>query len=64
MGQGPVASAAMIAATTDLVAGLPRLLAEALAQHQPPRILELPVSSPPFQMHLLRRRHMRPLRIA
>jgi DNA-binding transcriptional LysR family regulator len=47
------AAAAMIAATTDLIAGLPRLLAEALAQHLPQRILELPVAPPPFQTHLL-----------
>ncbi|MFE8596194.1 LysR family transcriptional regulator [Archangium violaceum] len=47
------AAAAMAAATTDLIAGLPRLVAEALAQHLPLRVVELPVAPPPFQMHLL-----------
>lgn len=46
-------AAAMVAATTDLIAGLPRLLAETLSQHLPLRVLELPVSPPPFQMHLI-----------
>lgn len=46
-------AAAMIAASTDLMAGLPRLLAEALCQHLPLRILELPVSPPSMQMQLI-----------
>jgi DNA-binding transcriptional LysR family regulator len=43
----------MVAASTDLIACLPRRVAEALRQRLPLRMLELPVSGPKMPMGLV-----------